>query len=146
MVPKMGQDCIKHPRWQVPSSHGICRPSPAALLGNINVKLGLKSLAPFQRIQMTDQASFSYTKSFQPCLLWDTCQWDQLLHYGSHSQCCFPLAQWAVSMTQQWNYFIEITNYKLFTKMKANVKRNVCLTTVFSNVAGRLCRLSSCSN
>lgn len=56
----------------------MCSPSPAAVVGGTNVKLGLKSLSPFQWMQMTDQASFNCTKSFQPCSLWDTYQWDQL--------------------------------------------------------------------
>lgn len=67
--------------------------------------------------------SFNSTKSFQPCLLWDTCQWVQLLHHGSLSKCCFPKGFSSTSsMLEKQSCFTEITNGKLFTKMKANVK------------------------
>lgn len=106
----------------VASSHGICSPSPAALLGGINIKLGLKSLPQFQWIQMTDQASSNYTKSFQSCSLWDMCQWDQLLHHGYLCKCYLPKRfqlneQYDTMKLLYWSDYLQ-TFYKNESKCK----------------------------
>lgn len=121
------------PRWgrialNTPDDRSPTHMESAALHQLLSAEVEYKAQSEISCSVSTDandrSASFNYTKSFQPCFLWDTYQCDQLLYPGSLCKCCFfpKVFSSMSSMTQQQSCFTEITNCKLFTKMKGSVE------------------------
>lgn len=88
-----------------------------------NVKLRLKSLAQFQWMQMTDRHLLTTLKASSPAHSGTRASRISYYSMGLSPNAVFPKGSGSVSsVTQQQSCFTEITNCKLFTKMKGNVK------------------------